>query len=267
MNMVQKFYDDNTEHEWDRLDNRRMEFGVTMLAFEEHLPAPPLKILDIGGGPGRYAISLVEKGYDVTLLDLSKNCLELAKEKAHQAGVKLNGYIHGNAMDLSEIERESYDAVLLMGPLYHLLMLEERQKAVKEAAAVLKPGGYIAVSFITRFARFNYSSGYEPDWIAKYPDRCETLLETGVLNNEGYSFTDSYCAHPCEVQQLMQTADLTTVELIGCEVLFHMNKIKIDELEPDLWKKWVKMNYRLGKDPSLHGAAVHLLYVGRKAEK
>ena len=62
--ILQKFYDDNTEYEWNRLGRRRMEFEVSMLVLEEYLPEPPVKILDIGGGPDRYSICLAEKGYD-----------------------------------------------------------------------------------------------------------------------------------------------------------------------------------------------------------
>lgn len=39
---------------------------------------------------------------------------------------------------------------------------------------------------------------------------------------------------------------------------------KVDALEGDAWAAWVDWNYRLGQDPTLYGAADHLLYVGRK---
>jgi hypothetical protein len=42
---------------------------------------------------------------------------------------------------------------------------------------------------------------------------------------------------------------------------------KINELRGDEFESWIELNYRLGKDPSLHGAAEHLLYIGRKRLK
>jgi len=63
----------------------------------------------------------------VTLFDLSKACLALAEEKALEAGVKLAGVEQGNAVDLSRFADASFDAVLLMGPLYHLLEEDDRR--------------------------------------------------------------------------------------------------------------------------------------------
>ena len=53
------------------MERHRTEFAVTLRALDEHLPPPPAHILDCGGGPGRYAIALAQRGYTVTLFDLS----------------------------------------------------------------------------------------------------------------------------------------------------------------------------------------------------
>ena len=60
---VTQFYDVGAEAEWSRLDARRTEFGVTCCALDEFLPPPPANILDVGSGPGRYALRLAQKGY------------------------------------------------------------------------------------------------------------------------------------------------------------------------------------------------------------
>ncbi len=39
---------------------------------------------------------------------------------------------------------------------------------------------------------------------------------------------------------------------------------KISNIDSETWLKWVDLNYRLGMDPSVHGTAKHLLYIGRK---
>lgn len=72
MPTIQEYYDASVEHEWDRLGRRhRTEFAVTMLALKAFLPPPPANLIDISGGPGRYALELARLGYAVTLLDLS----------------------------------------------------------------------------------------------------------------------------------------------------------------------------------------------------
>ena len=81
LNPVELHYDRFAEREWERLDRHRMEFAVTCRVLDEQLPPPPGRILDVGGGPGRYALYLTQLGYRVTLIDLSQRSLDLALEK------------------------------------------------------------------------------------------------------------------------------------------------------------------------------------------
>jgi SAM-dependent methyltransferase len=149
---VARYYDAQPEREWARLERHRTEFAVTLRALAEHLPPPPAHLLDCGGGPGRYAIELARRGYEVTLFDLSAACLRLAREKAAEAGVTLAGYEHAAAADLSRFPDEAFDAVLLVGPLYHLLAETERQRALAGAWRVLKPGGSLFAACVGRCA-------------------------------------------------------------------------------------------------------------------
>jgi S-adenosylmethionine-dependent methyltransferase len=123
MSLVEQAYDEHPEYEWDRLMRHRVEHGLTMRAMAEHLPAAPAKIADVGGSVGRYAIELARRGYAVTLVDLSAKCLDFARQKAAEARVQLAGVVKANARDLSVLADQSFDAVLLMGPLYHLLFV------------------------------------------------------------------------------------------------------------------------------------------------
>ena len=162
MKEAESFYDQNAEQEWGRLDRHRTEFAVTLKALEEFLPLSPASVLDIGGGPGRYSIELAARGYNVTLLDVSRESLRLAKEKAAGVGVRLKETIHSNALDLEQCDPESFDAVLLMGPLYHLLLEEERVKAVGEAVSVLKPGGRSTIAPVTPCMTATLSTSNKP---------------------------------------------------------------------------------------------------------
>ncbi|HLN61995.1 MAG TPA: class I SAM-dependent methyltransferase [Symbiobacteriaceae bacterium] len=263
MNTVQQFYDGYGENEWTRLERHRMEFALTMRLMEEHLPAAPARVLDIGGGPGRYSIALAKQGYEVTLLDLSAELLAIARKRAAEAGVTLAGVIHGNALDLAPLPDAAFDAVLLMGPLYHLLKVEERQQAVREARRVLKPGGILVASFISRYAWVLEAAFYEPDWLLKFPEQKETMLQTGQNQPES-GFTDAYFAHPAEVRPLLEGEGFTTLDLIASEGITGMIDEKMNALTGEVWAAWVNLNYRLGKDPSVHGASYHLAWAGRK---
>jgi S-adenosylmethionine-dependent methyltransferase len=264
--IVESYYDDSAEREWARLERHRTEFAVTMRALAEYLPPAPATVLDIGGGPGRYAINLAQVGYRVTLLDLSSASLEFARGKAAEAGVDLAGYVHADALDLSAIPDESYDTVLLMGPLYHLLELEDRRRAVLEARRVLKPGGRAFAAFITRYAPIRYAAKHEPDLLLRGQPSAQELLETGQHRPEtpGGGFTQAYFAHPGEIRPLMEGCGFSTVGMIGCEGVVSRIEEQVNELTGETWEAWVDLNYNAGKDPYLYGAAEHLLYIGTK---
>lgn len=96
-------------------------------------------ILDIGGGPGRYAINYAQKGCNVTHIDLSDGNIELAKAKAQEHHVDFPMFVV-NCLDIVTMESGYYDHVFLMGPLYHLISNEQRIQAVKLAIGRLKLG-------------------------------------------------------------------------------------------------------------------------------
>lgn len=264
MTTVRDYYDNNPQKEWDRLERSRTEFSVTMRAFNEYFPPPPATVLDIGGGPGRYAITLAKKGYTVTLVDISKNSLEFAQKKAKKDNISLK-YIHANGT--TAVFSEDFDIVLLMGPLYHLRTEKKRKKALFNAVNALKVGGLICASFVTRYAPLRWAGKYEPAWVVDHPCQCEEIIKTGITaTGPGEeSFIDyAWFAHPAEVNPLMECAGLELVDLIACEGIVSFIDEKVNEFTGDQWEFWVDLNYRLGKDAAIHGAAEHLLYLGKK---
>jgi ubiquinone/menaquinone biosynthesis C-methylase UbiE len=260
---VEQYYDQNAQQEWDRLDRHRIEFQVTLRALAELLPPVPAGLIDIGGGPGRYAIHLVGQGYQVTLVDLSGGNLALARQKAAQAGVKLEAFVQANALDLSAFPEAGFDSALLLGPLYHLHQPEERRKALGEAHRLLKPGGLVFASVITRFAAFRDAAINGYTFVLDDPAYSERMLATGIHDN-GVGFTDAYFAHPDEVIPLGESAGFTTLRLMGCEGILAGHEQYVNALTGVDHDFWLDINYRMALEPSLLGASDHLLYIGRK---
>jgi S-adenosylmethionine-dependent methyltransferase len=265
MSNVEKYYDQNVREEWDRLEHHKIEFQVTLRALTEFMPEPPAKLVDIGGGPGRYAITLAQRGWRVTLVDLSNGSLELAKQKAFDAGVELEALVHANALDLTVLPAASFEAALLLGPLYHLHKLSERRTVLRQAHRLLKPGGLVFASFITRFAGFRDAAVHGFSYVLDDPADSERLLATGI-NYEGKGFTDAYFAHPDEVIPLGERARFTTLRLMGCEGILAGHEEYVNSLTGTDHDFWLDINYRMALEPCLLGASDHLLYIGRKEE-
>ena len=268
MTATERYYDENAEDEWNRLDRHRMEFAVTLKVFKDYLPTPPASVVDVGGGPGRYSIILARQGYGVTLVDLSNACIEFAKKKARENKIELAGYIHSNATHLPDLANESFDVALLMGPLYHLTLDSDRKLAIGESKRILKRNGLMFASFITRYAPVRWAARYEPASLY-HVEFSKRILETGVWNarDDAYRFgkADSYFARPSEVKPLMESMGFETLTTVGCESAVSMVDEKVNELSGDLFDAWVEVAYSMGKDPDAYGASEHLLYIGRKS--
>ena len=264
--LIAGYYDQQAEHEWERMDRHHTEFAVTWRALEEYLPPPPARLLDCGGGPGRYAIELARRGYQVNLFDLSAENLHMAKAKAQEAGVNLEAYEQGTATDLSRYPEEIFDAVLLMGPMYHLLDEEEREQALREGARVLKPGGMLFAAFISRYAAHRDIAKKHPDLLTTDAELAQMILASGKLQPRGRGEAEfiAYFAHPIEIHPLFQPASLEILTLLGLEGLVSMIEEKMNMLEGEAWDRWVDLNYRVAADPSIHGCVEHLLAVSTK---
>lgn len=286
---VEKLYDSNPQREWERADRHRTEFAITLRALVQHLPPATCRVLDCGGGPGRYAIELARLGYEVTLFDLSAGNLALAREKAapsqpqaamrpeaaamqpaadavppEAAGVALAAYDQGTALDLSRYGDGSFDAVLLMGPLYHLLEEEERLRALSEARRVVKPGGPLFAAFITRYAVHRDAAAHYFTEPLALPGLYETIEQTGQLPpSEGVSFV-AYFAHPDEVEPLMRRAGLEVDEILGVEGYVSIIEGQgVNALTGPEWDWWLEANWRGAHEAALRGAVEHLLVVAR----
>jgi ubiquinone/menaquinone biosynthesis C-methylase UbiE len=128
-----------------------LEFVRSLELLDRLLPAPPARVLDVGGGPGTYAAPLARRGYRVHLVDAMPLHVEQAREVASSGPAAAFTAVLGDARDLPEPDG-SQDAVLLFGPLYHLTQAQDRRQALAEARRVLRPGGRLMAVAISRFA-------------------------------------------------------------------------------------------------------------------
>jgi SAM-dependent methyltransferase len=130
----------------------RLEYVRTLDLLERFLPAPPARVLDVGGGAGVYSTVLGERGYVVDLIDPVPAHVERAGQIAAERGLSASLTARvGDARDLDAADG-SYDVVLMLGPLYHLVDRDDRAKAWTEAVRVARPGGMVMAVGISRFA-------------------------------------------------------------------------------------------------------------------
>lgn len=138
--MMNLLYSEKEKNEDSRLTRNRhgqLEYLTTMNYIHKFVPSES-KILEVGAGTGRYSVALAMEGYDVTAVELVGNNLEILRRNA--AGLENITSYQGDAEDLSLFADNSFDAVLVLGPMYHLFEKAEQHRALDEAIRVSKPG-------------------------------------------------------------------------------------------------------------------------------
>jgi ubiquinone/menaquinone biosynthesis C-methylase UbiE len=246
----------------------RLEYLRTRELLARYLPPAPATVLDVGGGAGVYALPLARDGYSVHLIDPVPLHVEQAREaSALQRDASLGSAEVGDARRLVWDDK-SVEAVLLLGPLYHLTSRDERLHALQEAYRVVRPGGVVAAAAISRFAS-TYEGllrGYSVD--PMFNDIVERDVREGQHRNPTGRpewFTTAYFHRPEELRNEATEAGFSVEALMGIEgpawVLPDLDSWLED---PPRRSTLLQAIRRVEAEPSLLGASAHILVVGRR---
>ena len=224
-------------------------------------------MLDVGGASGIHAAWLARDGYRVHVVDPVELHVEQALAAARaQPQAPFTAAI-GDARALTEADA-STDAVLLLGPLYHLTALEDRLAALRGAQRVTRPGGPVFVAAISRFA--SLIDGLLRGFVVEPEFRrdVERVLRDGQHRNPTGRpewFTTAYFHHPDELRDEVLTAGLELMELVGIEGPGGLVPNMAERWHDETWQEAVLFAARaVESEPSMLGAAGHLMAVARK---
>ena len=141
---LNSYYSSRDEHERFASRHGSVEFLTTVRYIGRYLE-PGMKILEIGAASGRYSHYFARKGYEVDAVELIPHNIERFRANT-QDGENVRIF-EGNATDLSMFADDTYDIVLLLGPMYHLFTDADCAKALSEAIRVTKPGGVMMAAY------------------------------------------------------------------------------------------------------------------------
>ena len=196
----------------------QVEFIRTQQILLRHLPAAPATVADICCGPGRYALWLAGLGYRVRHRDrFAPHVDQLRRDAAGSPAVEA---AVGDARQL-DLADESADAVLLLGPLYHLDQREDRVRALAEARRVVRPGGFVFAAAISRWAPRLH--GLLVERIADlYPAAGQMVRQverTGEMPPLHPGSFCGYCHRPGQLRDEIGAAGLDVLDLVSVEGL------------------------------------------------
>lgn len=250
--------------EWDRANEQTIEYILTAKRLLRHIK-PGERVLDLGGGPGRYSLMLAAYGCDVTLSDLSPGNIALAKEKAMEAGVSIHS-ICADARDVSAYPDGIFDHILIMGPMYHLADETQRRQVMHHALGRLRPGGKAYIAFINLYAGIQYYldcrlSGPFDGFSGDIPYVDAVIADESW---QGTAFSQVRFDSINDIKVFCGSLGLRQIDLFGQEgnLGSHVNRIMaLPETDRQIW---INLADKLCDKPEYLNHSDHILYIGEK---
>ncbi len=241
----------------------------TQAILARHLPPPPAVIFDVGGAAGVYALPLAQQGYEVHLIDPVALHLEQARARASKSWVELASIAQGDARRL-DIPDDSADAVLLFGPLYHLIDRADRLQALREVRRVLKPRGVLFAAAISRFASLmdGLARGFfaDPGFRGLVAADLTSGQHRNPTNHPQY-FTTAYFHRPEDLAAEARDAGFDDVQVLAVEgPAWSAGQFLATWNDPAQRESLMQFLASIEREPSILGASAHLVAVAHRTD-
>lgn len=254
------FYNNYDENNRLMSKHGSIEFLTTMRYIEKYIKSGD-HVLEIGAGTGRYSHTLARKGYRVDAIELVGHNIEIFKKNT-QSNENIS-ITQGNAMDLSVFSDNEYDITLLLGPLYHLYSVEDKQQALREAIRVTKQGGIIFAAYVISdgclldegFMHNNIS-------IAEY-------IKNGLLDSKTFAAKSEpkdlfELVRKEDIDHLMSAFSTTRLHYVATDGSALLMREAIDKMDRDTFELYLKYHFATCEREDLLGITSHAIDIFRK---
>ena len=254
MNNLEEYY--NKFNEDKRLNTRRgqIEFITNMKYIHKYLKEGD-KILDIGAGTGKYSLSLDKEGYKVTAVELVKRNIQIINKKNPHLKTIL-----GNALDLSMIKDNTYDIVLLFGPMYHLKKRSDQIKALAEAKRVTKKEGIILVSYCMNDYAI-IAHGFIEDNIKENIKNQQINKNFKILEN-GNPLYDYVRIE--DINEINKITKLKRIQIVSSDGMTNYIRGTINKMDEETFELYLKYHLSTCERKDFLGVSTHLLDILKK---
>lgn len=233
----------------------QVEYLTAMKYIHDYIKNKSNKIIEIGAGTGRYSVALSNEGYDVTAVELVKHNLRVIESKNSNVKCFL-----GNAIDLSKFEDNSFDAVLIFGPMYHLIKVEDKIKALNEAKRIVKKNGLIFISYcMNEYAVLTY--GFKENHIIECKNN--NLIDDNYhcisKNNDLYSMVRIE-----DIDMIKNSCNLKRIKIISQDGPAEYMKSIINKMDNETFDEFMKYHLSICERYELLGSSRHILDILKK---
>lgn len=258
LELLTNFYENYDEE--GRLLSRHgsVEFLTTMRYIEKYLK-PGMRILEIGAATGRYSHTLARKGYTVDAVELVQHNVDIFNALTRK-GEKIT-IRQGDARDLSAFADETYDIVLLLGPMYHLFTEEDQHRALSEALRVTKKGGILFTAYCGNDSTMVcYCFGQEMLREEKYQRLVDPVTFKAVADP-----AETFVLYRREdVEALMADFNVTRLHFVGADMFTNYMREVVDSWDDDFFDVYLRYHFATCERADLVGASHHFLDICRK---
>ena len=255
-----EFYNNYDEDNRLILKYGTIEFLTTMHYIEKYVKLGA-RILEIGAGTGRYSHTLARQGYAVDAVELVEHNIDIFKKNT-QSGENIT-IIQGNAMNLSAFSDNQYDITLLLGPLYHLYTVADKQQALSEAIRVTKPGGII-------FAAYVISDGclLDEGFNRGNINICE-YIKNGLLDSETFAASSEpkdlfELVRKEDIDELMAVFSTTRLHYVASDGLALFMRESINNMDNDTFNLFLKYHFATCERTDMVGLTSHAIDIFKK---
>ena len=230
----------------------RVEFLTTVKYIEKYLTSGA-RILDVGAGAGEYSLHFARKGYQVSALELAD--ANIAAFRAKITADDQIDLVQGNALDLSRSDSDSFDVVLLFGPLYHLHDEADKLQCIEEAKRVCKPDGRIFFAFISNDIVILTMQQFQTDY-----------LVSGHYNKDTFRLDDfPFVFHTVDhCRALLAKAGIQITHEVAADGVSELLKDLVNTMDTATYQQYLRYHFYICEKPECLGMSNHLLFVGKK---
>ena len=258
LELLTQFYENYDEE--GRLLSRHgsVEYLTTMRYIDKYL-RPGMRILEVGAATGRYSHTLARRGFRVDAVELVQHNVDIFNSLT-QPGEEIT-IRQGDARDLSAFGDETYDIVLLLGPMYHLFTEEDQRLALSEAIRVLKRGGVLFSAYCGNDATMvNYCFGREMLKLEHY----QRLVDMETFKAVADPAETFVLYRREDVEALMNGFAVTRLHFVGSDMFTNYMREAVDNMDDEFFALFLRYHFATCERADLVGASHHFLDICRK---
>ena len=249
ISLLEDYYSHFKEDNRLKTRHGQVEFLTNLKYIESYLQKDD-KIIDIGAGTGAYSGYLYQQGYDITSVKLIKYNLNVLRKNYPN----IKNYLL-DARDLSIFKDNTFDKIILFGPIYHLLKEEDKIKALKEAKRICKNDGIIFISY--------YMQDYAFITYGIIKNKIRESLQEGRLDNNYHIINkddDLFSMVNIEdINHYNELLDFKRLKIIASDGASDYLRTPLNKLSEEDFKIFLDYHLKNCERSDLLGASSHLL--------